>query len=42
MEQLGTILLVALPIGAVLCFFDLLGARLLARGEVSSMLATVL
>jgi hypothetical protein len=33
--QLGTILLVALPLGAVLCFFDLLGARALARGEVS-------
>ena len=32
--QLGTILLVALPLGAVLCFFDLLGARALARGEV--------
>jgi hypothetical protein len=32
--QLGTILLVALPLGAVLCFFDLLGARVLARGEV--------
>ncbi|KAN0142146.1 hypothetical protein V8E53_000608 [Lactarius tabidus] len=32
---LGTILLVALPIGAVLCFFDLLGARLLARGEIA-------
>ncbi|KAI0063275.1 hypothetical protein BV25DRAFT_1824327 [Artomyces pyxidatus] len=31
---LGTILLVALPLGAVLCFFDLLGARILARGEV--------
>ncbi|KAI0270733.1 hypothetical protein BC834DRAFT_922582 [Gloeopeniophorella convolvens] len=32
---LGTILLVALPLGAVLCFFDLLGARTLARGEVA-------
>ncbi|KAF8262602.1 hypothetical protein EI94DRAFT_1773149 [Lactarius quietus] len=32
---LGTILLVALPLGAVLCFFDLLGARLLARGEIA-------
>jgi len=32
---LGTILLVALPLGAVLCFFDLLGARVLARGEVA-------
>jgi len=32
---LGTILLVALPLGAVLCFFDLLGARALARGEVA-------
>ncbi|THH17283.1 hypothetical protein EW146_g3496 [Bondarzewia mesenterica] len=31
---LGTTLLVALPLGAVLCFFDLLGARTLARGEV--------
>ncbi|KAI0314190.1 hypothetical protein OF83DRAFT_1174969 [Amylostereum chailletii] len=30
----GTTLLVALPLGAVLCFFDLLGARTLARGEV--------
>jgi hypothetical protein len=36
--QLGTILLVALPLGAVLCFFDLLGARALARGEVRIML----
>ena len=35
--QLGTILLVALPLGAVLCFFDLLGARALARGEVRTM-----
>ncbi|KAI9508032.1 hypothetical protein F5148DRAFT_33756 [Russula earlei] len=32
---LGTVLLVALPLGAVLCFFDLLGARALARGEVA-------
>ncbi|KAH9003842.1 hypothetical protein EDB86DRAFT_2798784 [Lactarius hatsudake] len=32
---LGTILLVALPLGAVLCFFDLLGARALARGEIA-------
>ncbi|KAI0298995.1 hypothetical protein B0F90DRAFT_1810746 [Multifurca ochricompacta] len=32
---LGTILLVALPLGAVLCFFDLLGARALACGEVA-------
>ncbi|KAI0043677.1 hypothetical protein FA95DRAFT_362760 [Auriscalpium vulgare] len=31
---LGTILLVVLPLGALLCFFDLLGARSLARGEV--------
>ncbi|KAA1474082.1 hypothetical protein DENSPDRAFT_840620 [Dentipellis sp. KUC8613] len=31
---LGTTLLVALPLGAVLCFFDLLGARVLSRGEV--------
>ncbi|VDC00077.1 unnamed protein product [Peniophora sp. CBMAI 1063] len=30
----GTTLLVALPLGAVVCFFDLLGARALARGEV--------
>lgn len=35
--QLGTILLVALPLGAVLCFFDLLGARALARGEVRTI-----
>ncbi|KAH9056817.1 hypothetical protein EDB87DRAFT_1579097 [Lactarius vividus] len=32
---LGTILLVALPLGAVLCFFDLFGARALARGEIA-------
>lgn len=33
-SQVGTTLLVALPLGAVICFFDLLGARALARGEV--------
>ncbi|KAH9484736.1 hypothetical protein JR316_0001636 [Psilocybe cubensis] len=31
----GTTLLVALPLGAVLCFFDLLGARAFARGELA-------
>ncbi|KAF9526886.1 hypothetical protein CPB83DRAFT_857152 [Crepidotus variabilis] len=30
----GTTLLVALPIGAVLCFFNLLGARAFSRGEL--------
>ncbi|KAI6033228.1 hypothetical protein F5J12DRAFT_799587 [Pisolithus orientalis] len=30
----GTTLLITLPIGAVLCFLDLLGARTFARGEV--------
>ncbi|KAF8897838.1 hypothetical protein BD779DRAFT_1432248 [Infundibulicybe gibba] len=30
----GTILLVALPLGAFLCFMDLLGARAFARGEL--------
>jgi hypothetical protein len=32
--QTGTTLLVALPLGAVLCFFDLLGARAFSRGEL--------
>ena len=32
--QAGTTLLMALPLGAVLCFFNLLGARAFARGEV--------
>ncbi|KAF8965566.1 hypothetical protein BDZ97DRAFT_1904001 [Flammula alnicola] len=31
----GTTLLVALPLGAVLCFFDLLGARVFSRGELA-------
>ncbi|KDQ49159.1 hypothetical protein JAAARDRAFT_43079 [Jaapia argillacea MUCL 33604] len=31
----GTTLLMALPLGAVLCFFNLLGARTLARGELA-------
>ena len=31
--QAGTTLLIALPLGAVLCFLDLLGARAFARGE---------
>lgn len=31
----GTMLLVALPLGAVLCFFDLIAARTLARGELT-------
>lgn len=31
----GTALLITLPLGAVLCFFDLLGARALARGELA-------
>lgn len=30
----GTTLLMALPLGAVLCFFNLLGARAFARGEL--------
>ncbi|KAI0332264.1 hypothetical protein GY45DRAFT_1321045 [Cubamyces sp. BRFM 1775] len=30
----GTCTLMALPLGAVLCFIDLFGARLLARGEL--------
>ncbi|TFK44072.1 hypothetical protein BDQ12DRAFT_672343 [Crucibulum laeve] len=30
----GTTLLMALPVGAVLCFFNLLGARTFARGEL--------
>ena len=25
----------ALPVGAILCFLDLIGARMFARGEVS-------
>lgn len=33
--QAGTTLLMALPLGAGLCFLDLLGARVFARGEVS-------
>lgn len=33
--QTGTTTLMALPLGAVLCFLDLLGARVLARGEAS-------
>ncbi|EIN12127.1 hypothetical protein PUNSTDRAFT_140973 [Punctularia strigosozonata HHB-11173 SS5] len=31
----GTTLLMALPLGAVLCFFNLLGARAFARGEIA-------
>ncbi|KAJ3573154.1 hypothetical protein NP233_g2616 [Leucocoprinus birnbaumii] len=31
----GTTLLVALPLGAVLCFFNLLGARAFSRGELA-------
>ncbi|KAF8907944.1 hypothetical protein CPB84DRAFT_1768228 [Gymnopilus junonius] len=31
----GTTLLIALPLGAVLCFFDLLGARAFSRGELA-------
>ncbi|KAG1752851.1 hypothetical protein EDB19DRAFT_1892855 [Suillus lakei] len=30
----GTTLLIALPLGALLCFLDLLGARVFARGEL--------
>ncbi|KAF5335614.1 hypothetical protein D9758_014811 [Tetrapyrgos nigripes] len=30
----GTVLLMALPLGAVLCFFNLIGARAFARGEL--------
>ena len=33
--QTGTTLMIALPLGTVLCFFDLLGARAFSRGEVS-------
>ena len=36
--QTGTTLMIALPLGTVLCFFDLLGARAFSRGEVSSYL----
>lgn len=32
--QTGTTLLMALPLGAVLCFFNLLGARAFSRGEL--------
>ncbi|KZT71651.1 hypothetical protein DAEQUDRAFT_763516 [Daedalea quercina L-15889] len=31
----GTTTLMALPLGAVLCFIDLIGARILSRGEVA-------
>ncbi|KAF9050543.1 hypothetical protein BJ165DRAFT_1458594 [Panaeolus papilionaceus] len=31
----GTTLLVALPLGALLCFFNLIGARLFSRGELA-------
>ncbi|CCM03892.1 uncharacterized protein FIBRA_06043 [Fibroporia radiculosa] len=31
----GTTTLMALPVGAVLCFLDLIGARLLSRGELA-------
>ncbi|KAF5376276.1 hypothetical protein D9615_008514 [Tricholomella constricta] len=31
----GTTLLMALPLGAILCFFDLIGARAFARGELA-------
>ncbi|KAF8069915.1 hypothetical protein FPV67DRAFT_1485413 [Lyophyllum atratum] len=31
----GTTLLMALPLGAILCFFNLLGARAFARGELA-------
>ncbi|KAJ7627149.1 hypothetical protein FB45DRAFT_795346 [Roridomyces roridus] len=31
----GTTLLMALPLGALLCFFNLLGARVFARGELA-------
>ena len=34
-SQTGTILLIALPLGAVLCFCDLLGARAFSRGELA-------
>ncbi|KAI4522287.1 hypothetical protein GGG16DRAFT_94637 [Schizophyllum commune] len=30
----GTVLLIALPLGAVLCFFGMIGARAFARGEL--------
>ncbi|KAG6826081.1 hypothetical protein H0H92_001178 [Tricholoma furcatifolium] len=35
----GTTLLMTLPLGAMLCFFDLLGAQAFVRGEVPSPLA---
>ncbi|KAF8525504.1 hypothetical protein BU17DRAFT_41644 [Hysterangium stoloniferum] len=31
----GTTLLITLPLGVILCFLDLLGARALARGEIA-------
>ncbi|KIM75745.1 hypothetical protein PILCRDRAFT_78548, partial [Piloderma croceum F 1598] len=31
----GTTLMIALPLGTVLCFFDLLGARAFSRGELA-------
>ncbi|KAG0700817.1 hypothetical protein DFH29DRAFT_929838 [Suillus ampliporus] len=34
---IGTTLLIALPLGALLCFLDLLGARAFARGESSEV-----
>jgi hypothetical protein len=33
--QAGTTLLMALPLGAFLCFFNLLGARAFSRGELA-------
>jgi len=33
-KQTGTTLLIALPIGAVLCWLDLVGARAFSRGEL--------
>ena len=33
-RQTGTTLLIALPLGAVICWFNLAGARAFARGEV--------
>lgn len=32
----------ALPLGAVLCFLDLIGARIISRGEVSLRLHSFL
>ena len=35
LSQIGTCTLMALPLGAVFCFIDLFGARLLSRGELA-------